>query len=185
MIKNLLIIIVIALVTAGLTRYFDNTPSGFPVPETPESSIKEGDYAPDFAFTDLTGKARKLSDLRGKKIILNFWASWCPPCIKEFPDLLAVAASDPQNIILLALSSDFEEAPMQRFLRKLERQNSENYNARNIMIAMDDNGAVTQGLFQTHLLPETILIDENGRMRRKVSGANWTRQDMLAMLKEF
>lgn len=185
MIKNLLIIIAIALATAGLTIYFDNTSPGISAPVASGQPTQQGEEAPDFTLTDIHGKTHKLTDFRGKKVILNFWASWCPPCVKEFPDLLAVAASDPDGIILLALSSDFEKEPMDRFLKKLERQNPERFKGRNVIIALDKDATITQNIFQTHLLPETILIDEKGIMRHKISGANWEQGDMFGWLNDL
>lgn len=185
MLKNILIVALVAALTAGLTLYFDHGAPAMPGMPERASAAAEGTEAPDFTVTDLKGKPRALSDFRGKIVILNFWASWCPPCLKEFPDLLAVAAAARDDVVLLALSSDFEEEPMSRFLRKLERQNPESYKLSNIVIARDEDAAITQGLFQTQLLPETILIDRKGVMRRKIPGANWTREEMEAFLKDL
>lgn len=182
MLKNLLIVIALAALTAGLTLYFDTSLPQAPGGDQAPAAYVEGARAPDFTLTDLKGKTHTLEDFRGKTVILNFWASWCPPCVKEFPDLLALAASSPDDTVLIALSSDFEEEPMNRFLRKLERQNPEAYRLPNIVIALDKDAAITQGLFQSHLLPETILIDERGIMRRKIAGANWSRADMQEWL---
>ncbi|CAM5191456.1 Peroxiredoxin OS=Ureibacillus acetophenoni OX=614649 GN=SAMN05877842_101216 PE=4 SV=1 [Ureibacillus acetophenoni] len=55
--------------------------------EKVETGIKKGQLAPDFTLQPLTGESLTLSDLKGKKVLLNFWASWCPPCKKEMPDL--------------------------------------------------------------------------------------------------
>ena len=72
----------------------------------------------DFSLKDLTGKTWKLSDLRGKVVVVNFWATWCPPCRKEMPDLQALydrfAA---QNILILAIS-DEESGKVQPFIRE-------------------------------------------------------------------
>lgn len=181
MIKNLLILVILCATIGFLTKTFDTyLPQGS---STAEKGFAEGRRAPDFTFTDIKGKSRRLSDFDGKIVMLNFWASWCPPCVKEFPDLLAVAASMPDDVVLLALSSDFEEAPMNRFLRQLERQSPENYRLPNIIIGMDESAAITQKLYGTRLLPETVLIDKDGIMRRKIAGANWSRTDMQDWVK--
>lgn len=181
MIKNLLILVLLCALTGFLTKAFDTyLPQGT---GSTEQGFAEGRRAPDFTFTDVKGKSRTLSDFDGKIVILNFWASWCPPCVKEFPDLLAVAASMPDDVVLIALSSDFEEAPMNRFLRQLERQNPESYRLPNIMIGMDEGVAITQKLYGSKLLPETVLIDKNGVMRQKIAGANWSRAEMAAWVK--
>ena len=71
--------------------------------------------APDFTFTDLvTGKTTKLSDLRDKPVYLNFWATWCPPCVKELPHIQAKYEQYKDRIHFLAISVDSEqEAPAQ------------------------------------------------------------------------
>ncbi|MCD8520041.1 MAG: TlpA family protein disulfide reductase [Alphaproteobacteria bacterium] len=182
MLKNLLIITIIALLTAGLTIYFDHSAPGVSAPISAPEEQAEGMPAPDFTITDRAGKTHKLSDFKGKKVILNFWASWCPPCIKEFPDLLSVATADPDNTILLALSSDIDDAAMNRFLSRMEKEHPDAMSLPGVIIALDDGAAVTQGLFQTYQLPETILIDTGGIMRHKIPGANWTKDDMEKLL---
>ena len=79
------------------------------------AEISEGVSAPDFAFTDLaTGKVINLSDLRDKPVYLNFWATWCPPCVKELPHIQAKYEQYKDRIHFLAISVDSEqEAPAQ------------------------------------------------------------------------
>ena len=79
------------------------------------AEISEGVAAPDFAFTDLaTGRTLKLSDLRDKPVYLNFWATWCPPCVKELPHIQAKYEQYKDRIHFLAISVDSEqEAPAQ------------------------------------------------------------------------
>ena len=79
------------------------------------AEISEGVAAPDFTFTDLaTGRTLKLSDLRDKLVYLNFWATWCPPCVKELPHIQAKYEQYKDRIHFLAISVDSEqEAPAQ------------------------------------------------------------------------
>ncbi len=173
---NILIIAVIGLGTYGLTIYFDRQtppPAVIKVPvETNIELDKTADIMPAFTFTTIKGKTFSTDDLKGKIIVLNFWASWCVPCVKEFPDLLTLAANHKDDVILIALSSDIEEETMLRFLDKMKR-NAIPLDAPNVLIALDEKTRITRGLFQTYRLPETIIIDRNGKMRRKLVGANW------------
>ena len=82
---------------------------------TAEAAGVTAQIAPDFTFTDLvTGKTTKLSDLRDKPVYLNFWATWCPPCVKELPHIQAKYEKYKDRIHFLAISVDSEqEAPAQ------------------------------------------------------------------------
>ena len=82
---------------------------------TAEAAGVTAQIAPDFTFTDLvTGKTTKLSDLRDKPVYLNFWATWCPPCVKELPHIQAKYEQSKDRIHFLAISVDSEqEAPAQ------------------------------------------------------------------------
>ena len=82
---------------------------------TAEAAGVTAQIAPDFTFTDLvTGKTTKLSDLRDKPVYLNFWATWCPPCVKELPHIQAKYEQYKNRIHFLAISVDSEqEAPAQ------------------------------------------------------------------------
>lgn len=82
---------------------------------TAEAAGVTAQIAPDFTFTDLvTGKTTKLSDLRDKPVYLNFWATWCPPCVKELPHIQAKYEQYKDRIHFLAISVDSEqEAPAQ------------------------------------------------------------------------
>lgn len=175
---NLLIALAVALATYALTLYFNNrTPQITQAPISVEAPTT-GEITPEFSFTDVNGRVHSIRDFEGKKIILNFWASWCPPCIKEFPLLLKAAAENKEDTIFIALSSDHEPEAFNRFIDKLEIKRADN-----IFIALDEQTKITGGLFQTFRLPETILIDKKQRMRSKLIGADWTYEQLASLLK--
>jgi thiol-disulfide isomerase/thioredoxin len=72
-------------------------------------SVATNDAAPDFEFTTSDGKTTKLSDLRGKTVIVNFWATWCGPCRQEMPDLQKITDSSNGMVVVLAVNK-LEEA---------------------------------------------------------------------------
>ena len=190
---NIAIIIAIAAITYGLTLHFGDTkpPANQQGIQTVKT-VPTGEHLKNtnqsvsfFQFTDIKGKTHSINDFKGKKIILNFWASWCAPCIKEFPMLLAAAKNAPEEIILIALSSDLNEEAITNFINKMGTENGMNFDAPNILIALDENQQITAGLFQTFKLPETILIDRNQIMRHKFIGANWTLEDLEGRLAGF
>jgi cytochrome c biogenesis protein CcmG/thiol:disulfide interchange protein DsbE len=112
-----------------------------------------GSDAPGFALSDLNGRPVRLSDLRGRPVIVNFWASWCGPCVREFP-LLRQAIKDHGSDELTVVGIVF---------------NDRSENARDFMAqmgagwpaAMDPNGAVAQeyGIIGP---PESFFVDRNG-----------------------
>ena len=165
---NLLIALAVGLATYALTLYFNNrTPQVTQAPISVEAPI-EGEITPEFSFTDINGKTNNIRDFEGKKIILNFWASWCPPCVKEFPLFLKAAAENKADTVFIALSSDHDATTMNRFVEQLDLENADN-----VFIALDENTKITNQIFQTYRLPETILIDQNQKMQRKLIGADW------------
>ncbi|MCD8563106.1 MAG: TlpA family protein disulfide reductase [Alphaproteobacteria bacterium] len=186
MLKNSLIVLVIASLTAGLTILLDHAgpPSTLQENASPAQEAA-GEAAPDFTLLDRHGKSFKLSDFKGKKVILNFWASWCAPCVEEFPRLLELAQKNEKDTVLLALSSDFEVPAMNRFLARMEKEHPAAMKSKAVTIALDPEAKVTQGLYQTHLLPETILIDAQGVMREKIPGSNWSVQQMQDKINGF
>lgn len=67
-----------------------------------------GAQAKDFLFTDSTGKKLTLSDYRGKWVLINFWATWCPPCLKEIPDLVSLYESR-KDIMVIGIAMDYRD----------------------------------------------------------------------------
>ena len=176
---NLLIFVVIAGLTYAATLYFE---SRAPVPQdinvAPQMPLEEikAQAAPDFSFTDIKDRTQNLGDFKGKPVVLNFWASWCPPCIKELPLLMRAAKEN--NIILVALSSDIDQEAMMKFLKKQKLDTP----PENVFFTFDDGQAITQKTFQTFRLPETILIDRDGKMQTKLVGADWDYDELKKIL---
>jgi thiol-disulfide isomerase/thioredoxin len=143
-----------------------------------------GEEAPQFAFQTLEGDYVSLTDLRGKIILLNFWASWCAPCRKEFPDLLR-AASKNDDVILLALSSDIEKEAAQAFITSLRKEKHLPTRLKNAYIGIDPGQKITSSLYQTYKLPETLIIDKDLKIREKLIGAAWTPQQLDAIIRRL
>ena len=80
--------------------------------------------------------------------------------------------------MLIALSSDFEQEAMKRFLKKLEKQNPEMKNT-NVLIAHDPEGQTTEKTFGVKTLPQTLIINGKQKLKYKLSGANWTLEDLM------
>lgn len=187
MIRNLAILTALIALALAYTAYSDHArPLPRPVETiTPDTPVA-GRRAPDFAFEALDGTKGRMADHKGKVIVLNFWASWCTPCVAEFPQLLELAAAFPDKMVLLAISADHDPQAMQRFIATLEKNHGTQLNAKNVIITRDSDKSVTRDIFQTVRLPETILIDADFVMREKIAGiTEWTGPDMHRKIEKF
>ena len=119
--------------------------------------------APDFSYTTLEGETQKLSALKGKVVLLHFWASWCAPCKVEFPELIKLAQENPQKLTILAFSVDDAPKDIKRFVKDKTIPN-------NLKLIWDKDKEISKDLFQTVNYPETVLVGCEGLMEDKVIG---------------
>jgi peroxiredoxin len=132
-----------------------------------------GSQAPDFTVQD-SDRSIKLSDYHGQIVILNFWATWCPPCVEEMPSLVEMQRRmKSKGITVLAVSVDVDQGAYNQFLK------DHNVN----LMTVRDAGQKSNALYGTFKFPETYIIDRNGVMRRKFIGAiDWTAPDITDFL---
>jgi cytochrome c biogenesis protein CcmG/thiol:disulfide interchange protein DsbE len=177
-ILNIFIFCAIVGVGYGLMIYFDGAAPPLRTKIPSNEQLQSSQAAPDFSFMDMDGKKITLSDFKGKIVVLNFWATWCPPCVKEFPALLSIARAYPDRVVLIALSSDIDDAALKRFLNKHD------WRGENIKIGRDMED-ITGKKFQTYRLPETLIIDEAGQIREKIIGGDWKIKDLKAIIEKL
>jgi cytochrome c biogenesis protein CcmG, thiol:disulfide interchange protein DsbE len=132
-----------------------------------------GAAAPDFTVRD-SEHTVTLSQLKGQVVVLNFWATWCPPCIEEMPSLVQMQQRmKPKGVTVLAVSVDVDDGNYRRFLR------DHNVN----LLSVRDADQKSNTLYGTFKFPETYVIDRNGVVRRKFIGAvDWTQPDVIEYL---
>lgn len=145
---------------------FDNIALGSDVDflDTDEGLAK-GKTAPDFELTTLDGKPVKLSDYQGKKVILNFWATWCPPCRAEMPHMQNYfeEQAEDANAEILAVNLTTEDhglAKIHDFVKEYELT---------FPIPMDENGDIG-AVYQAITIPTSYMIDTAGRVQNKIVG---------------
>jgi peroxiredoxin len=127
----------------------------------------------NFTLTDLEGKSWTLKDLRGQTVLVNFWATWCPPCRKEMPDMEALYQEfKSQGLVILAIS-DEEAGKAKPFV--MEHKFS-------YPILLDPGRKVNE-LFQVEGIPKSFLYDRNGRLAAQAMDMR-TRGQFLEMLAE-
>lgn len=129
---------------------------------------------PNAEVTLLSGELVKLHDYKGKVLLLHFWATWCAPCVKEFPQLLELAKRYEDDIILLAVSVDKSRDAIPLFLKKLQIENVAEGAHKSFVLAHDPMQKLSQDVFQTVKYPETFIIAPDLTVSRKVIGeTNW------------
>ena len=135
------------------------------------------DKAADFVLPDPAGKNIKLSACKGKVILLNFWASWCPPCRAEMPSLQKLyALLKDKKFVLLAVAEDQDQKQAVSFVGS---------NQYSFMILLDPQGRAAR-LYGVTAFPTTYLIDKKGGIRRRVVGAtDWTDEQIVKELKKL
>jgi len=133
-----------------------------------------GKKAPDFTVSDGTDTIR-LSQYRGKIVLLNFWASWCGPCVQETPALQQLHHDRP-DLQIVGVSVDTDETAYRRFLKRFQVD---------IPTVMDPEQKAAK-LYHTDGWPETYIIDRDGIVRRKIVGdPDWSNPEIRAYLKSL
>ena len=133
-----------------------------------------GKSAPQFVVGD-SSRTVDLSKLRGRVVVLNLWATFCPPCIEELPSLLALQRQMP-NLAVVAVSMDQDPDVYRRFLVEHHVD----------LLTVRDEDQRVNALYGTAQIPETYIIDRQGVLRRKFIGAqNWTGPEITGYLSKL
>jgi cytochrome c biogenesis protein CcmG/thiol:disulfide interchange protein DsbE len=135
-----------------------------------------GSNAPDFTVQDSDHKVT-LSQFRGQVVVLNFWGSFCPPCIEETPSLVQMQTRlKNKGVVVFAVSIDEDDAAYHKFLKDF------NVN----LVTVRDGQQKSSALYGTFGWPETYVIDRNGVIRRKFIGAvDWSSPEVVDYLSKL
>jgi len=117
--------------------------------------LSVGVQAPDFALQSLAGNPLKLSDLKGKPVLINFWATWCAPCLLEMPNLQEYYEEYPGQFEVLAVNAGETERTVQKFVDDV---------GLSFIILLDPDGEVQQ-LYRIKGYPTTYFLDKDGIIR--------------------
>lgn len=134
--------------------------------------------APDFELRDRQGRPWKMSDQRGKVVVLNFWSVTCPPCLEEMPSLevLGELAKRWDDVEVVAINTDASWEEVEPVLPARS----------NLTHLIDPDKSVTRGMFGTELYPETWIIDGEGIVRFRYDGAfDWSNPLVLQVIDSF
>jgi len=167
--SRLLLIVALLVVIGGAGYIYSNLPSA--------TAVVAGNVAPDFQLEDTQGNRISLAKLRGKIVLVNFWATWCPPCIEEMPSMerLYEAMGDDKNFVMLAINTEKNgRSAVAQFLKKTPYT---------FPILYDDKGT-TQENYGVYKFPETFIIGKDGKVIEKIIGPlNWSSPKTIDRLK--
>jgi thiol-disulfide isomerase/thioredoxin len=177
------VLLLMTAIAGGCHREADPAPQAEPAqPQaasaaarlTPDTS-QAGKAIPGVEIKDSTGASAKLSDLKGKPVLVNLWATWCVPCVKELPTLDALAARDAGKLQVVIVNEDLEgPRTVQPFLKRRPLKTLKTW--------MDTSNALMIPL-KAVSLPTTILYDANGKEVWRVSrDVDWTGAEAKALL---
>jgi len=119
--------------------------------------------APNFTLEALNGKKVSLKDFKGKVVFLNFWATWCPPCIVEMPSMEALHKKfKDKGLVVIAVNSEEGVKKVNKFIKK---------KGYTFLVLLDSDGTVTSDSYRAIGFPTTYLIDKHGNVVGKAEGA--------------
>lgn len=169
MIKKVLFAILLLAAIAIIATNFiakenESTESKVESNQSATTGLTPGAEAPDFTLTDQNGETVRLSDYRGKKVILNFWATWCPPCRAEMPHMQQFHENNPDgDVEILAVnltSQDKGDEAIRSFIDEF---------GLTFQIPMDESGEVAQ-TYQVRTVPTTYILNTKGEIAQKIVG---------------
>ncbi len=129
-------------------------PMGVRIANVPASSVVTGEQAPDFRLVLADGSSLALSDLKGRPVLINFWATWCPPCRSEMPDIIDRYNQNADDLVVLAINTregmDLVEPFAQSF-------------GITMPVVLDQTGSIMD-LYEVRSMPTSYFIDRDGRI---------------------
>ncbi|MBS1972204.1 MAG: TlpA family protein disulfide reductase [Bdellovibrionales bacterium] len=135
---------------------------------------------PPFTAKALDGKEIQLSQFKGKVVVVNFWASWCGPCIEEVPSLIKLLKTFPNDLELIAISGDSNQADIDSFMKSFPEMKT----LPNIHVVWDADKSLSQK-YQIYRLPESFLLNKDLKLIKKISGTiDWHTEDAIAYIKQ-
>lgn len=178
--KALVVVILIAAVGTWAFKTFfisklQEAPTTFRTLEAMETA-----GAPNFTVRDLKGSTFELKNLQGKVVILNFWASWCAPCIEEVPSLIKLVNEFKGEVELIAVSGDSSREDIEVFLKSFP-----DLQGAHIRVVWDEDRSLMKQ-FQVSRLPESLVLNKEQKLVKKLVGSiDWYNKDSISYIKSL
>jgi thiol-disulfide isomerase/thioredoxin len=140
----------------------------------------EKNGVPDFTLEDLAGQPVRLSDFKDKTVILSFWASWCDPCVAEFPSMVKLVEFFKGQVVMVAVSADHTKEDIMSFLKPYGGQPPPH-----VVVLWDKEKTIPE-LYGTEVLPESFILGRDLKLVRKVAGSeDWFTPGAIELFKEI
>lgn len=164
------------LIGIALSYFLISGKNYLPVSQaSPSGAPRVGVTAPDFTLANMQGEQVSLADYRGKVVVLNFWASWCPPCRAEMPSMERLYGNlKGGDFVLLAVNVEENGRPaVAAFSQKIPMS----------FPVLLDNDQRVSGLYRVSGIPQTFIIDKRGEIVQEVTGArDWNSPETRELL---
>ncbi|WP_052324053.1 TlpA disulfide reductase family protein [Flavihumibacter sp. ZG627] len=144
--------------------------------EIKKEGINSNPEKTSFAFTDAAGNSASLEDLKGKVVFINFWATWCPPCVAEMPSLEALYSifKDDERIVFLFMNEDDDKAKAIKYLQK-----------NSYTMPLSKAAGIVPKEVYSGTLPTTVILNKEGKVVLKKEGlANYNTDAFIKQLEE-
>lgn len=178
-----LIILLIVIFAAGGWTYWQDTQNAPQVSDyVPKETNSTLEVVDDIQFNLIDDETINLYEIKNKTIIIHFWATWCAPCLVEFPNIIKLAQQTKKDVVILAVSTNEKKEDIDRFLNKLDLDIP-----KNLMIAHDPDKTITQDTFKTIKLPESFILTPDYGIYKKIIGASdeWISDQKIKMLRSL
>ncbi len=168
---NVLILALILLVGFLITQVSNN--------DSPLKGQQQFTKIDHFQFENLEGKSISTQDFANNIVIIHFWATWCPPCVEEIPEIIKFAKDNP-DISVLAFAVNNKSGDVQKFLKKYKMKDH-----KNLIIGFDQDKHISQDMFNTIKLPETFVMTPSFAIFETITGVNddWNAPQWVSKIK--
>lgn len=162
----------------GVANTGENNAEGVGIVAPGQTNIEQGKMAPDFELKSLSGETLWLSDLRGKKVILNFWASWCSPCKKEMPEMQDFYEKHSNEVEIVAVNLTGSEVSVDTVKKYIDKYNY------TYPILLDKELKV-QEKYNVTIIPTTYFIGSDGKVQLPRKAGPMTYEFMVEMVNKL
>jgi thiol-disulfide isomerase/thioredoxin len=170
-----------ALLGLAWWRYNEFLTAGMsPTVGTQKLNEMEKNGVPDFELEDLEGNKVRLSDFKDKTVILSFWASWCDPCVAEFPSMVKLVEFFGGKVLMVAVSADRTKEDILSFLKPYGGKAPEH------VAVLWDSEMKIPAMYGTEVLPESFILGKDLKLIRKVVGSeDWFSPGAVQLFQEI
>lgn len=185
--KSLFVVVIFILGGLGVAydAMFKEPPQIKAVTEATTKKQLSNETVPDVNLRTVTGEDITPSQFLGKTVLINFWASWCAPCMEEFPHFVKLAQAFPDDVVIIAITKD-KRAPAFNTARGRLKAKGVNILQKNMYHVQDLKQTISEDIFQVMRVPETIIVSPEGKMLYKIVGGTdmWSKEEFYKDLKK-